>query len=155
GRFSYGYWLRTPTEAGLAGTLISSAAGHYLVAEQALWKPANGGEDRGLAAFFQYGSATPDVSPLQRHFGGGFQWTGLMASRAADVLGLGLAVVHISPLATMDPSYQHETSVEAFYLVHCRSWLAVAPDVQYIGHPSGDPLRPKVVVATLRMTLSY
>ena len=155
GRFSYGYWLRTPTEAGLSGNLISSAAGHYLVAEQSVWKPVNGGESRGLAAFFQHGNATPEVSPLRQHLGGGFQWTGLAASRPADVLGLGLALVQISPLATIDPGHAHERSVEAFYLIHCRSWLAVAPDFQYIDHPSGDPLRPNAVVATVRMTVSY
>jgi len=155
GHFTYGYWVRTPTDVGLSGELISSVSGHYLVAEQILWRPAGAGEDRGLGAFFQYGNATPDASPFQQHFGGGFQWTGLAAERAGDVLGLGVSHVVLSPLARMDAQHQEECAFEGFYSIRVRSWVSFAPDVQYIDHPSASPLRPRATVATIRMTLSY
>lgn len=154
GRFAYGYWTRTPMEPGLSDEMVSGSAGHYLVAEQAIWKPETGNEGRGLAAFFQFGNASPEVSPFRQHFGGGVQWTGLLASRPADVIGLGTSVVRVSPAMMVDANHGHECSFETFYQVGVNRWATLTPDVQYIDHPSADPLRPRVAVMSVRLSIA-
>jgi len=136
----------------------SGRAGTYMVAEQMLFKQAgeSSAGPRGMAAYFQFGTADPWANEMTNHVGAGAQWQGPFARRGADLAGLGASLVHIGPAVSQTGSLNehHERTFESFYRFQMKSWLSVTTDLQYIDHPYGDPLKPRAMVGSVRMTIS-
>lgn len=154
GRLGVGGWHHTGTFERFSGGRTSGTSGFYLVADQKIWRTdlESAECDRGIGAFLQYGYADRAVSELHHHIGGGLTWTGPIASREQDVIGLGATYVHFSSPAGFDGS--GELAVELFYQAQITPWLIVQPDIQYIRNPGGNGTRD-VLVGTLRFGVSF
>ena len=156
GHVAYGYWLHTQTYLDQNQYVHSGAAGHYVVAEQALWRPHSSAEGgRNIGTFFQYGNADPWSSDIDRHFGAGLQWTGPLSQRPGDQAGVGISFVHLHPDDSGNSLGDHERVADAFYKFQVKRWLALTADMQFIDHPNGDPARPRALVGSLRSTVSF
>jgi porin len=157
GRLAAGVWHATGRLERFDGGTASGATGPYVVLEQVLWRPAPGDEadERGVAAFFQYGYADPSVSAFVHHVGGGVSWTGPIPGRADDVAGLGASWVRLTDGVGAGFGRDDELSVELFYKARVLKWLSVQPDVQYIRHPGGDRTVRDAWVATVRLVMDF
>jgi porin len=146
-----GYWYSTNKEAWVEFGDVDDPRtfrrnyGTYTSVDQMIWKEEFGGDnDQGLGVFFQYGWAPSNRNFLTEYWGGGFVYKGLLPSRDADMLGLGLASVHFSDHyrvaqgidgTEVGPS---ETAVELFYKAFVGKSLSLQPDLQYIANPGGQ-----------------
>jgi carbohydrate-selective porin OprB len=155
GRVAIGFWKQTQQFCDDQGMLHRGANGTYLVAEQEIFRQRSvvDSGSRGLAAFFQYGTADPWSDEMDHHVGGGLQWTGPLASRPSDLIGLGASEVHLRPDST--ETTNHEMAYEAFYRVQLKRFLSVTADLQLIDQPSGDVMCSRAVAGTLRTTISF
>ncbi len=83
-----------------------------------------------------------------QYFGTGLTYRGPIATRDADVVGVGLASAKFR-----DSSLSSEQAVELFYKAQINDWAIVQPDMQYIASPSGSE-RDALVVG-LRTELAF
>lgn len=100
---------------------------------------------RGLDGFFTLGLSSPTSTNTAESLNGGLVYTGLLAARPTDKLGLSFNE-NVAPTSykqaqiAMGNGFQNfETSFELTYRAQLTPWLTVQPDVQYIIHPGYDP----------------
>ncbi|HEX8912784.1 MAG TPA: carbohydrate porin, partial [Humisphaera sp.] len=92
GRVAVGGWHHTGDFAAFDGSTKRGTGGFYVLAEQQLFKvdPAKDEDARGVGVFAQFGRTDGGVSTIEWQAGAGVAWTGPVAGRDDDVLGLGL-----------------------------------------------------------------
>ena len=152
GNFRLGLWGDTGTFPKLAGSRQRGTDGIYIVTDQTLWKPTSQDDEaRGLRSFLEYGATPGNVSIIDRHFGGGLTWTGLLPGRPADIAGFGPQYVHFSDDANLSKSF--ELAIEGFYQYQFAKWATVQPDLQWICHPGGQ--YANAVVGTLQIECHF
>ncbi|MGO8702735.1 MAG: carbohydrate porin [Candidatus Brocadiia bacterium] len=152
GNLKLGVWEHTGTFTRLDGSKQQGTYGGYAILDQTLWQPK--GEPRtgrGVRTFLEYGATQDDINAIDRHFGGGVTWTGPIAARAGDVIGLSPQYAHISSQAGL--AHPYELAVETFYQWQLTAWAFVQPDIQYIVHPGGA--YPNALVGTLRVQITF
>lgn len=146
-----GYWYSTNKDAWVEFDDVNDPRtfrrnyGCYTLVDQMIWKEEFGGDnDQGLGIFFQYGWAPSNRNLLTEYWGGGLVYKGLLPSRDADMVGLGLASARFSDHyraaegvggTEIGPS---ETAVELFYKALVGKSLSLQPDLQYIANPGGQ-----------------
>jgi porin len=154
GRLGVGGWYSTNDFARLDGRRVTGTGGPYLLLDQALWR-ANAKDEndsRGVSLFVMYGYTDPAILSYDHNLGGGVAWTGPVAGRSDDVVGVGLHSVHFSD--AFRPERRYETAYELFYRLQLRPWCAVKPDVQYIANPGGQGTRDALAV-TVRLEVHF
>lgn len=146
-----GWWDTGTFERFLGGIVHGHASGLYLVASDKLWQPSPSSE-RGLGAFFQFGTGPPAVAAVERHLGGGLAWTGPIAARPQDEIGVAFS----DSLLTPQNSFLHgfENEFEAYYRFHVFDSLTIQPDLEYWQHPGGKTT-PNTVLPLVRMQYSF
>lgn len=152
GNLRLGAWGHTGSFTRLDGSKQRGVYGGYAIFDQTLWQPE--GEPpagRGIRAFVEYGQTQRTISPIDLHLGGGFTWTGPLASRPQDLVGFSPQYAHISAAAGLPQPY--ELALEAFYRFQVVRWAWIMPDLQYIINPGGQ--YPNALVATLRMHVDF
>ena len=157
-RVAYGYWIHTQRYREVGVDAHQGAQGSYVVAEQQLWmKEEVAGAERGMAVFFQYGTADPWSTNMSRHVGFGMQWTGPWEKRPLDLTGVGVSMVHLEPrlLERIQPGYDYERTYEAFYRLQLSKWLSLTFDGQTINRPNGDPKCAMAMGGTVRSTITF
>lgn len=96
--------------------------------------------DRGLVKeghkeinlFMQMGFSPSITGTSNGYMGFGINHIGLFSNKGNDMLGAGIACVHLQ-------HHQHcETALELTYHFHLTEFLSVQPDFQYIFNPSGS-----------------
>lgn len=130
-------------------------SGLYIVFDQLLYEehPEDEGNEQGLGAFFQFSWVPSDYNEITRHYGGGFQYVGLVPERDDDVCGLGVHHVSLSgKVQSLEKRYS-ETAIEAFYKYRLTEFMSIKPDLQYIVNPGGDGR--DAVVAGVRLEMSF
>lgn len=156
GRIGLGAFRHTGRFARYDGGTEHGTWGVYLVLDQVLWRPADAGESyRGLGGFLQYGWADPDVSPIEHHLGLGVTWTGPLALRPDDAVGLGLTWVSFSDAPGTGRRGSGELAVELFYTLQIAPWLRIKPDLQFIHNPGGLPGVDDALVLSLRTAITF
>ncbi len=155
GRAGVGVWHHTSDFEKLSGGTQSGATGFYLVADQRLWRPGPSSEDnaRGISIFARYAWAPSDVSEIEHHLASGLAWVGPFASRADDVLGLGVTTAIFSTDAGLDDDY--ELGIELFYKIRLLHYLVLQPDLQYIRNPGGMKLQDDALAASIRLVIDF
>ncbi|NOT44020.1 MAG: hypothetical protein HOP14_05380 [Acidobacteria bacterium] len=127
------------------------SAGHYVVAEQALWRLADGASH--LRVFGQLGVTGAVTEGADRHLGGGLLWSGLGRFRPGDAVGFG------ATLARMGEAAEHpgvsELAMGPFVRMALAEWFVLTPDVQLVRHAGGDPDAGTRAVATLRLSATF
>lgn len=127
--------------------------GVYVAFDQLVYRESNDPNDeQGMGVFFQFGWSPSDHNEIHKHYGGGFQYYGLLPTRDDDVCGLGLHHVTVSTQLNELEDRFSETAIELFYRAEVTDWLCVKPDLQYIANPGGDG--QDALVAGVRLEFS-
>lgn len=153
-KLAVGGWYRTSHYTDPAGQPQDRNHGLYVIGQQRLL----GGEHTpAVDAFLQFGSAQEDRNQIDRYIGVGFNVTGLVPQRPDDILGLGMARVHIgSSYRRNNPgSTDTETAVELTYQASISKRLMIQPDVQYIIDPGAQHGVANAWVVGARARLSW
>jgi porin len=104
-----------------------------------------------LRTFIEAGRTQGNVSTIDWNTAAGFSWTGLIAARPNDILGVSANYAHISPQAeTLHP---YELSLEWIYQTPLWKWAILTPDLQFIIHPSGK--YSNALVGTLNFNVQF
>ena len=135
----------------VGGVQHGHASGVYVVASQKFWQPTSS-SDRGLGAFFQFGTGPAAVADVKQHYGGGVVWTGASSARPDDEIGLAFS----DSILTAQNSFSHgfENEIEGYYQIHVFRDLTVQPDVEYWLHPGGK-FTPNTVLGLVRIMYTF
>lgn len=132
-----GSWYTTSDTDSLdGGTVYGDNYGFYTTLDRML-VPETDDAGQGLGVFAQFSWATPSRNQLDRNYGAGLVYRGLVPDRDSDVLGLGFSLVEFSPTVRNTTGQTSENAVELFYKAQLREWLSFQPDIQYIARPNG------------------
>lgn len=132
-------------------------AGFYVSADQVILRerPDVEGDAQGLGLFARYGRARGDVNPIEDFWSVGGQYTGLIPTRDADVLGFGVAQgILTRELSRVGGRPHQETALELFYNVEISPAIRLSPDFQWILRPGGENGRD-AFVAGLRLQVAF
>lgn len=136
----------------------SGDRGVYFIADQELWHEP-GDPKQGLRCFAHLGEAPSDRNIVAFYTDGGLDYQGLVPSRDADILALGLSFTKVSRDAVdatgLPVAAHHETVLELTYLAPINDHLSIQPDFQYIFNPGATIRQPNAVVAGLRFNLTF
>jgi len=112
---------------------------------------------QGISVYARVGMADPRVHRFDAYMGAGAVYTGLVAGRPEDQIGLAVAAAHNGRPFMRDqprPVETAETTVEGSYLLTLSSRLSFQLDVQYIVNPNTDPARDNSLATTMRLVVS-
>lgn len=150
GRFMTGYWYYSKDTTALTGGLddngnpglktYGSNYGVYQCFDQMIYKEKKDDQkdDQGLSLFGQVGFSPENRNDVDRYFGTGLSYKGLISKRDKDITGIGMAMVGFSRrLNNIDGRMGEETALECFHRIQVTPWLYLQPDVQFIFRPSG------------------
>ena len=97
------------------------------------------------------------VQRISGYLGTGLVYTGPLAKRAGDQIGLSInhAIVDEAHLPVPTEARRlAETEFEISYKYKAKDWLAVQPDAQMVVHPNGDPTIPTAFVVGVRFNIT-
>ncbi len=145
--------------------------GLYAILDQMIYKL---GEGKGISFFGRVIGAPEDRSFVDMYWEAGLTFSGLIASRPDDVLGIGYAHTGISNDAsarqikdnpTQEVILDYEGLLEVSYTAQVVPGFTIQPDVQYFWNPGGhvplddsNPSSPPVkdaAVFGIRSTINY
>jgi porin len=132
--------------------------GAYFIVDQELTHVKNA-PGQGLRAFARLSAAPHDRNLIQFYCDGGFNYTGLIPGRPADILGLAASYAKLSdsyrdPAGNLYPRH-YETLIELTYQAPVSSWLSLQPDLQYIFNPGGLQPAHDALVLGLRFNATF
>jgi porin len=158
GRLALGVWRHSGSIDHLdnAGH-DNSAVGPYVTLDQTLWRtnPNTDGDKQGLAMFALAGYADPRISQAAYQCSTGVKWTGLLASRPNDVVGLGAGYIGFSQAVNSGSNKSGETTFETFYKIELNPWFSIEPDFQYVIDPGGVSGRPDAFLGTVQILADF
>jgi porin len=102
-----------------------------------------GAEGAGLSGWIRLGVANGEINPVANYLGSGLVYTGLIAGRDKDEVGVAVMRAGFSDAARRAAAElgiaraEAETTFETTYRFTVRDWLNIQPDVQYVIHPGG------------------
>ena len=156
GRISVGYWRLSGDIDRFDGSQSRGTQGFSSVTEQTLWRSSRADRaERTVSAFFQVGTASGEVSPFERHLGGGAVLQGTWNNRPHDVIGIAATQVRLSSQATAGLRAGDELVIESYYKVLLNKHFSLVPDFQLMHHPGGSPLASDCPVFTSRFVASF
>ncbi len=144
--------------------------GFYGVIDQMLYRLPGAGDPKGVSAFARFIGAPANRNPVDLYWEAGLTFSGMMASRPDDVLGIGFAYTGIASDITDRQKARHrpiiasyEALFEASYSAQIVPGFVLQPDFQYFWNPGGhvldrfDPTKavPNAAVLGLRTTINY
>jgi porin len=132
-------------------TIFENNYGVYGTLDRMVFREAES-DDEGLGFFLQFSWAPPDRNQVDRHFGGGITYRGLLPGRDDDTCGIGSTLIDFAENLNVLTGQTYENAVEAFYKYRLTPCSALQPDVQYIAKPYG--LERDALVAGLRVELT-
>lgn len=156
-KLAIGAWRYTSNSVeNAAGENIEATKnnGLYILAERSVFHES-GNPAQGMALFARYGVAESRINQVDRYFGSGMVYTGLIPGRDQDKLGLAVAVASNSDEYKRSDNAisDEEIAWELSYRVQITPWLAIQPDVQYIINPGTNPSLDNATVFTTRLEL--
>jgi porin len=150
--------------------LIDGDYGLYAVIDQMLYRLPGDGDARGVSAFGRIVGAPANRNPIDLYWEAGLTFSGMIASRPNDVLGVGFAHTGIaSDITGRQKAHQRtiiasdEAVLEVSYSAQVVPGFVIQPDFQYFWNPGGhvadpdDPLKavPNAAVLGVRTTINY
>jgi porin len=114
---------------------------------------------RGLSVFGRMSTAQEDRNPVTFYFDAGLNYTGLIAHREKDILGVAFSYERLSSLLEQPdgspvPSHR-EHVLEATYLWTLNDHFALQPDLQYIINPGAVRTIPNALAGGLRFIINF
>jgi porin len=166
-KVAIGGWYYTATFDDLSATQSNGqpvqhrgSGGVYAIADKLLYTDP-GNPARKLTGFVQAGLGDYRVDQFGTYLGAGLTVPGVIASRAADELGLAVACArngshYMNAQRTQGlPVTNAETAIELTYLVQVSSWLAIQPDLQYVVTPNATTAIPNAWALQVRFEMSF
>jgi len=166
-RAALGAWQYTtdferllPPEDGVAPRSRGGTRGFYALLEGDLYREP-GQFLQGLSGFLRVGVADDAVNQIGSYAGAGLVYTGLLPSRAEDVLGLGVSAAFNGDdfkqarSAAGTPADDTEAAVELSYWMPLLPWLSLQLDAQLILNPSTDPALDDALLFGLRYQVTF
>lgn len=157
GTYKIGGWVHS----GSVATAGQGVHGLYIAAEQLIWREA-AGSDQGLGLFVRAGGSPSHSSTFNFVMDGGIHYQGLLPGRDADLAGLGVVYARVSDsvraaslAGAITPLPDHETVIEATYLVQLKPWWTIQPNLQWVLHPGGSGAVSDAVVVGLRTSFTF
>ncbi len=152
-------WASRADEALHTGSLQGAGAsyGIYGVIDQQLYTK----DKESISGFICSGGSPANTNFIDFYVDGGFDFTGFIPGRPADVAGAAIARSHVSRDFSDDQIRQGgtpftaETVLEATYKIQLAPWWTVQPDFQYIVTPGGEKGIPNATVLGLRTTVAF
>lgn len=148
-----GMWRHTGDFIRFDGSRQEHATGYYLQADASLFREAHA-SGQGISGWLQYGRTDDALTVNARHVALGLTWTGLLAGRDADTVGVSHSWLQTSRVAGA-PADADERVFEAFYNFQAAGWLQLRPDFQWYVHPGGRDVAPDVYVGSVRIAVSF
>ena len=137
------------------GNPVSHAGtnGFYFVVDQMLFREK---DDQGLGVFGQYGQAPNNRSTINRYYGVGLNYKGLIPTRDDDTLGFAFnkAATSEDYRETGDFDKMEEV-MEVTYQIQLTKSIVLQPDFQVVHNPSADPTIRDAKVITVRTKISF
>jgi len=135
---------------------LQRSHGGYALIEGPLLKSKDS-DEKGLNGWLRVGLSDPTVNKISGYIGAGVVYTGLLARRPTDQVGLAInhAIVDQQNLSVIVAAErQAETAIELTYRYNANDWLVVQPDAQLIIRPSGDRTIPTALVVGVRFNIT-
>jgi porin len=161
-----GYWRYSPRFDDLVAVdendeplRRSDNDGLYAFVDAILLRESD--EARGLRGWVRYGEANEHVNLFESYFGAGLVYTGALAGRSEDQLGIAVAHVHTGAPYRQAVALAggradtHEVNIELTYRFGVTDWLTLQPNLQYVRNPNTDPALDDALVVGLRFELGY
>ena len=166
-KVAFGAWHYTATYPDLVETTAdgqpvqhAGSSGAYALADVTLYQDATL-PARRLSLFGQFGAGDARLNHFARYTGAGIVMSAPWKGRAADEVGVAIAVAHngghyaAAQNAAGTPVGKAESALEGSYLAALTPHVAVQPDLQYVFHPDTDRARKNALVAMLRFEVSF
>ncbi|MBW8038789.1 MAG: carbohydrate porin [Planctomycetes bacterium] len=134
-----------------ASEVFKGNHGFYLAFDQMLYQEKSDSE-QGLGAFLQFGWAPENRNEINRYFGGGLSYVGLIPGRDEDTVGMGLAQALWSDQID---NFSKETAIELFYKAQLSEFVSVKPDIHYIANPGGGDTIKDALAFGLRFEILF
>jgi porin len=153
-KFALGYWHSSAVYTDVAGNEKSSSHGLYNIGERSLFTESDPAQ--GLGAFYQVGVTSESSFKMDRYYGLGFTYTGLLPCRDADLTSLGFAW-GINGKKFRDSTEGAEYAEKVIELTHrtkINEWLSLQPDLQYVMNPGTDSTLDDALVVALRVQVA-
>jgi porin len=115
--------------------------------------------EQGLSAFLRLGSADDRINRFENYIGAGIVYTGALAERPQDQLGLAVASVgngrpyRLANESAGIATESREHAVELTYRFAVNSWLTFQGVLQHIAHPDTNPVVGDATAVALRFEL--
>ena len=150
-RIAVGYWRHTGDFHQHDDDITHGTSGFHIVADQ--WIRRTAGDGPGsVSAFVKMGFADAQVTPFDRHIGGGASWLGPLPSRVNDALGLGATWVRGRD---EHGTVLRELAIGPSYRAQVTPWVALTPDVQIIRTIDAPDARGVRVAITCRAVVAF
>jgi len=138
-RFALGAWGYTSDFDTIDGRRKGGNWGTYGFISGDLYTSSDG---NGLSGWLRYGLAdNNDINVLKSYMGAGLVYTGFLAARPEDQLGLAVGTALISNAAKQaagiigESAENAEINIELTYRAQITEWLTLQPDIQYVIDP--------------------
>jgi len=132
-------------------TVFDSNYGFYGTLDRLLFRESDA-DEQGLGVFLQFSWAPSDRNQVDRHYGGGLTYRGLLIGRDEDTCGVGCTLIDFAENLNELTGQSYENAIELFYKCRITPYAALQPDVQYIAKPYG--LERDALVAGLRFEVT-
>jgi porin len=154
-KLALGLWKNAADFKDFNAIQRKSVNGAYLIGEKPLYKRNDA--TRGLAGFFQVGVAQGDRTRIAHYLGTGLTYQGPFASRADDIVGLGVARASNGTefLAANPGLLRAETTLELTYKAKFAGDLTLRPDLQYVINPGTDPALDNALLVYFRLQKTF
>ena len=147
-----------PPDSEAAPARVRGNAGFYAVLDAQLYSEA-ADANQGLSGFLRLGNADDRINRFKNFAGAGLVYTGALAWRPQDQLGLAVASVGngrpyrlANELAGI-ASDARELAVELTYRFAVNDWLTLQGDVQHVANPNTNPDIPNATAVALRFDI--
>jgi porin len=153
-KFGLGYWYSTAEFADTLGNDRDKSHGFYHIGEHSLFLEEDPAQ--GLGGFYQIGVTRDSYFQMDRYYGLGFTYTGLVPCRDEDVTSLAVAwgVNGDEFRKSVEGAEYAEKVIELTHRMKVNEWLSVQPDLQYIMNPSTDSTLDDAFVVGLRVEVA-
>lgn len=155
-KLAFGHWRYSGEFADVLDDTVQRKGnqGSYVLGEYAVSREA-GDPRQGLSIFVRFGVANDAINPIARYQSLGMVYTGLLAGRDGDQLGLAIArAENGNKYRAASGLEASETNVELSYRAPVLPWLVVQPDIQYVVNPGTNPARDNALVVGMRVEVA-
>lgn len=165
GKIAFGLWGYTDKQADLRevdrlGTAVmATETGAYILVDQPIDALSEGA--RKANAFLRLGVSSGRATPFSGASQAGIYVSHVFSDRPDSQLGVGVRYALLSDRYQanardigINPA-SNETGLEVTYADNILPWLTAQPSVQVISNPGGDADADTVVVAALRVSMSF